>query len=135
MSATAIIRALLVAHAPLSALIAPGKIFVGDVPQETALPALSITEISRSELATVSRGQSTVLVTARVQVTVLAPTYPKQKELLAAAKLSAGTHTGTIAGFPVRAVTREGVGPDLRNYEPNIFEQSRDFKVAYIEPN
>jgi hypothetical protein len=35
----------------------------------------------------------------------------------------------------VRAVTRELVGPDMSDPETEIYEQSRDFKVIFTEPN
>ncbi len=135
MSAVKVIRALLLAHAPVAALVAADKVFAGTIPQGVVLPAIGIKEIGRSELATVSLGQAAVLVTARVQVTVLAKSYPAQKALLQAAKLGPGAHTGLIAGVAVRSVIRDAVGPDLSNEDAGIFEQSRDFKVAFVEAN
>lgn len=135
MNAVVVIRNLLVNHAPLIALVPSAKIIVGVVPQATILPAIGITEISRAELQTVSHGQATVLVTARVQVTALAKDYPTCKALLLAAKLGPGAHTGVIAGVTVRSVTRESVGPDFSDPELPLYEQSRDFIVKYIETN
>ena len=134
MDAVFVLRALLLAHGPVSA-IAGDRVTAGDVPQGEVLPAIGIKEISRSEQATASLSQSTVLVTARVQVTIHAKSYRVQKELLQAAKLAAGPHTGVIAGVTVRSVKRDIVGPDLSNPDAKTFEQSRDFKVVYIESN
>ncbi|MGZ8339144.1 MAG: hypothetical protein ACXW2U_05465 [Telluria sp.] len=132
MSAVSIMRALLTAHAPLTTLVPVARIVSGDVP-EGSLPAIGIREISGIEQDTVSRAGNS-LVTARVQVTVYATSYPQQKAILKAAKLGAGTHTGTIAGYAVRSVLRDSVGPDMGSAEIPTFEQSRDFKVAFIEP-
>ena len=134
MSAVKVIRALLLAHAPVTAL-AGDKIFAGVIPQATVLPAIGIKEISRIEKKTVGLNGPTVLMTARIQVTVLAKSYPDQKVLLQASKLGPGAHTGVIAGVAVRSITRESVGPDLSDEEIGVFEQSRDFKVTYIEAN
>lgn len=134
MSAAVVIRALLLAHGPVSAILGD-RVHLGDVPQDEALPAIGVREISRIEQPTASLSESTVMVTARVQVTIHTKSYKEQKELLQAAKLAAGPHTGTISGVTVRSITRDIVGPDLSNQAAKTFEQSRDFKVVYIEPN
>ncbi|MFC0131776.1 hypothetical protein [Massilia eurypsychrophila] len=126
-------NALLMAHSPLTDLVGT-EIWAGDVPVKS-VPAVGIKEISRVEQDTVARSGPNTLVTARIQVTVYASSYPQQKALLTAAKLGPGVHTGEIAGTTVRSVLRDSVGPDLSNPEAGTFEQSRDFKVTYLEPN
>ena len=135
MSAVKVIRALLAAHAPVLALVPAARIVAGTVPQGTPLPAIGLTEISRVEMPTVSLGQRAVQVTARVQVTVHASTYPNQKAVLQAAKLGAGAHTGTVAGVEVRSVMRDVVGPDMADDAAGVYQQSRDFKVVFVEAN
>jgi len=132
MSAAAIMRALLVGHAPVTALVPVARIVAGNVP-DGSLPAIGITEISGVEQDTVARASRT-LVTARVQVTIYAASYPQQKAILKAAKLGAGVFTGQIAGYAVRSVLRDMIGPDLGDPKIPTFEQSRDFKIAFIEP-
>lgn len=134
MDGVAVMRALLLAHAPLAALVGD-NVVAGTIPADAALPAVGVKEISRVELDTVARNASTTLVTARIQVTTYAGTYPAMKAVLDATKLSAGTFTGIIAGVDVCSVLRDGVGPDLSDDAPGLYEQSRDFKVAYREPN
>jgi hypothetical protein len=75
MKSVKVIRALLLAHAPVLTLVDAKNIVFGDVPQGTILPAIGIKEISRVELGTVSLSQAAVLVRARVQVTALAKSY------------------------------------------------------------
>lgn len=123
--------ALLCADPELMALVPVDRIMPGYV--EGPLPAIGIREISGIEQDTVSRAGNS-LVTARVQVTVYATSYPQQKAILKAAKLGTGTHTGQIAGYAVRSVLRDSVGPDLGDPAVPTFEQSRDFKVTFIEP-
>lgn len=131
MDGVAIIRAVALAHKPLTELVG-SQIMAGDVPQGMPLPAVGLKEVSRVEQDTVARkGQK--LVVARVQVTVHATTYAQQKALLLAAGLGDGVKTGTIAGAAVRSVLRDIVGPDMGDSEAGTFEQSRDFKVTYIE--
>ncbi len=134
MDAVAVMRALMLAHAPLATLVGT-NIIAGTVPAGTPLPAVGIKEISRIEIDTVSRDALVTLITARVQVTAFADSYRAMKETLAATKLGPGVFTGLVAGVEVRSVLRDGVGPDLSEDAPGLWEQSRDFKVAYIEPN
>jgi len=135
MSAVKVIRALLAAHAPVLALVPAARIVAGTVPQGMPLPAIGLTEISRIELPTASLAQRTVQVTARVQVTVHAGTYPDQKAVLQAARLGHGAHTGTVAGVEVRSVMRDVVGPDMTDDDAGVYQQSRDFKVVFVEAN
>lgn len=134
MDAVAVIRRLLIEHAPLAALLPANKIFVGTVPLNT-FPAIGIREIDRNEARTISMGSENVLVRARIQVTVYAKAYPLQKALIFAAKLGPGPHTGVIADVVVKSVMRESVGPDFVDDAAQVYEQSRDFMVTYIEPN
>lgn len=135
MDAVAVMRALLLAHAPLTALVGD-RVIAGTVALSVVAPvAIGLNEVSRNEADTVARSGPGTLVTARVQVTVYATTYPVMKAALRAAKLGSGVFTGVIAGVQVRSVLRDSVGPDLSDEEPGIQEQSRDFMVAYLEPN
>lgn len=137
MNGVMIIRALLAAHSPLTALVPAANIRAGTVPVGV-MPAVGIKEISRVETDTVSRGQTNVMVIARIQVTVYAGGtggYMAKKALIQAAKLGPGAHTGVIAGATVRSVLRDIVGPDFDDDAAKVYEQSRDFKVTYIEPN
>lgn len=135
MSAVDVVRALLMEHAPVRALVDAKNIVLGTVPQGAPLPAIGIREISCVELGTVSLSQAAVLVRARVQVTVMAKNYANQKAVLLASKLGPGAHTGEIAGIAVRSVMREPIGPDLNDDDAGIFQQSRDFIVTYVEAN
>lgn len=135
MSAVKVMRALLIAHAPVLAIVSSDKVVAGTIPQGVVLPALGIKEISRVERATAALDRATVMVTARVQVTALANSYSGQKALLQAAKLGRGSHTGVIAGVTVLSVTRDMVGPDMSDEDAGIYEQSRDFKVVFTETN
>ena len=134
MDGVAVMRALLLAQAPLVALVGD-EVYAGTIPASATLPAVGIKEISRIEMDTVARGAATSLVTARIQVTAYAGSYPAMKAVLAATKLGAGTFTGIVAGVDVCSVLRDSVGPDLSDDAPGLCEQSRDFKVTYREPN
>ena len=130
MSGTAIIRYLLAHDAPLVAVVAADKIKPGLIPINTVLPAISIRQISGSELDVIRRGTNQ-LVTDRVQVTAQAATYTEQKAILALIRAALpGTH-GTVNGFTVDSITYESDGPDLEYENPVIYEQSLDYMVKF----
>jgi hypothetical protein len=135
MSAVSVMVALLQAHSPLLAFVEPENIVAGTVAQGARLPAIGVREISAIEEQTVDGNEPGALVRARVQVTVHAKSYPAQKALIAATKLGSGAHSGVIAGVTVRSVLRDLVGPDLSDDDAEIYEQSRDFKIVFIEPD
>lgn len=141
MSGVAIVRALLAAHAPLTALVPAGKIYAGVIPQNVALPAISVTSISTNEQPTVARGGPAKMVRERVQVTVLVKEtgdtagYTLLKRALKAAALGAGVYTGEVLTYQVRSVLEWGAGPEIPVGDDRIYEQSRDFMVTFIEAN
>lgn len=130
MNAIAIMRALLLAHPPVVDLVGE-NVVAGDIDYDQ-VPAIGLSEISRREQDTAAR--SSRMVTARVQVTVHARDYGQQKELLHATRLGPGVFTGVVAGVEVRSVLRDTVGPDLSDPGADLFQQSRDFIVTYLEP-
>ena len=135
MNGVLIMCKLMQAHPPLMSLMPADRIVAGTVPQGDPLPAIGVTEVSRNEFKTISAGEATTLVTARIQITVHAKNYPSQKAIILASKLGPGVHTGRIAGVKVRSVRRGDVGPDFSDDSAGIYQQSRDFMVTYIEPN
>lgn len=138
MSAVAIVRALLAAHTPLTALVPSARIYIGAAPQGTVLPAVSVTRVYGDEISTVARRQAGKTMRTRVQVTVLAKDpggYEASENILKAAALGAGVHTGTVLSYSVKSIMPQGEGPDLPVGDDKIHEKSRDFMVTFSEPN
>lgn len=132
MSGVAIVRALLVAHAPLTAHVPTTRIQAGVLPQGTTLPAVSITDISGVDRNIVNP-LTTVRVTDRIQVTVMASNYVQQKDLLKLVRKACRDKRGVIAGFKGTVVLTDVKGPDLLGTDTGIFMQSQDFRVFYEE--
>ena len=130
MSGVAILRYMLANNAPLTAIVSSNKIIAGVAPLNTVLPAISIRQISGQEYQTIKRG-SNQLVTERIQVTVLASTYPSQKSILNLIRSALPGTRGTVNGFVVDSITPDIDGPDLYNDDPVIYEQSIDFMVRF----
>lgn len=135
MNAVAVVVQLLRQHGPLAALVSVDSIMAGTVPLGEQLPVIGVTEVGRRDFKTVAQDERATWVSARVQVTVYAKDYPTQKGLLLAAKLGPGMHAGRVAGVKVHSVRRLEVGPDLSDEAADIYQQSRDFMVAYLEQN
>lgn len=137
MSAVAIVRALLAAHAPLLALVPAAKVFAGAAPQGTEPPLVSVTRIYGDEISTIARRQAGKTMRTRVQVTVLSKDpggYAAGEKILKAAALGAGVHTGTVLSYSVKSILPMGEGPDLPVGDDKIHEKSRDFMVTFSEP-
>lgn len=132
MSAVRIIRALLVADAALVALVPANRIVAGIPAQGVALPLIAITEISRVDHNLI-KGAPTSRCISRVQVTVMAATYPAQKALLAAVRHAARDKVGTLSGLSNVAVHLDGTGPDFMDTETAIYQQGQDFRVSFTE--
>jgi hypothetical protein len=138
MSATVIMRALLGARSQVTSIVPRERIFIGNVPQGTPLPAVSLRDVGGGEIETVARRRPNSTIQARVQVTVYAGTYEKQEELLLACKLGDGVHTGIVNGYHCNSVLPRGVGPALASGDitsGKIYERSRDFMVTFKEAN
>lgn len=135
MSGTAIIRSLLAAHAPVTAIVPINKIISGTVAQGTVLPAISVRSVSANEQWTTANNLPVKMVRERIQVTVYGRTFVEMERILKACALGRGVYTGTVATFPVRSIMREAIGPYIEATDDNIHEQSRDFMVTFMEAN
>lgn len=135
MSAVKVMLALLVADAPVLALVSAARIVAGVLPQGTALPAIAITEVSTIELPRVDANSPTTLADSRVQVTLIATSYPLQKQLLNAVRRACNYKRGSIAGITVVSVRRAGNGPDFNDADTGFYMQTVDYTVIYHEAN
>ena len=133
MSSVASIRRLLVANAALVAAVRALRVFAGDVPLNSALPAIGITDVSGIPRNTVSMKEPDRVLTARVQVTVYAATYPSQKVILDLVRKAVPNTFGMVGSVKVLSILPSTVSSDMKNDDATIFMQSRDFKITYIE--
>jgi hypothetical protein len=126
------LRTVLIADVALIALVPAARIAAGVMPQGTALPAISITSVSTNDL-NIPNPATTRMVTERVQVTVMAGTYPEQKTILAAVKRAAADTRPTVSGIANVTIHTENTGPDFMNDGASIYLGSLDFRVIYNE--
>lgn len=128
------IRALLLADAAVITSVPVDRIAAGDVEADASLPAIAITEVSLVGIGAIDAHAEYLLVTSRVQVTVVAKEYPEAQALIGLVRRACNFQRGQIGGVDVVSVVRDTVGPDLTDAAGNPVK-SIDFKVTYHEPN
>src|SRR5690606_31233980 len=99
MKAEAAIRALFIAHAPLTAVVPSTRILPGLIPLGTTLPAIAYNFISGVPEKGID--MATHMVRARIQVSVQTKTYPHQKQIIELIKTACDAKQGTIAGYHI----------------------------------
>jgi Protein of unknown function (DUF3168) len=126
------VRSLLVADVGLTALVPEARIVAGHLPQGTVLPAIALMSVSSVDRNIPAPGAMR-RVTERVQVTVLARTYPETKTILAAVRAAAADQMPTIDGLTDVTVHTDSAGPDFLDEETGIHMQTQDFRVSFNE--
>lgn len=126
------VRSLLVADTGVTSLVPVARIAAGMLAQGTDLPAISLISVSSVDRNVPAPGAKR-RVTERVQVTVLARTYPEVKAIIAAARQAAADRMPTIDGLFDVTVHTDSAGPDFLDEETGIHMQTQDFRVAFNE--
>jgi len=140
MSGCAVIWYLLKTNNAVLAVVPAARIMIGDLPLNTAMPAISITQVDSQPRLTVAMNEPNRMHTERVQVTVLfkgpegSPAgagVPGVKALLPLV-LAACPHThGSVNGVTVVSITPDSEGPDLQDAATALYSGSRDFLVRW----
>lgn len=122
---------LLSTNTALIAQVPAARIKAGILPQNTTLPAISITHISTAYGEQLS-GQSSWNI-SRVQITVIASTYVQQAAVMLLVKAAVPRNRGTINGVNVECIIRDSDGPDFTDADAGFYMQSIDYKVLFNE--
>ena len=126
------VRSLLVADTVVTSLVPVARIAAGMLPQGTDLPAISLMSVSSVDRNVPAPGPNR-RVTERVQVTVLARTYPEVKAIIAAVRQAAADQMPAIDGLFDVTVHTDSAGPDFLDEETGIHMQAQDFRVSFNE--
>lgn len=132
MSDVKAIRYLLANNAALIAVVPAAKIMAGLIPQGTVLPALAVSHVSTVRMRMIAAPGVETL-TSRVQITVMATSYPQQKSILALVKAALPRTRGTVNGVSVDSLLFELAGPDFRDDEIGAFMGSLDYLITHNE--
>ena len=126
------VRSLLVADTGVTSLVPVARIAAGMLAQGTDLPAISLMSVSSVDRNVPAPGAKR-RVTERVQVTVLARTYPEVKAIIAAVRQAAADRMPAIDGLTDVTVHTDSAGPDFLDEETGIHMQAQDFRVSFNE--
>lgn len=133
MSANSVLRRLLSASAELVALVPPARIFDGDAPIGTVMPAISLRSITATPRNTVSMAEPQRVKAERLQVTAMGLTYAQASAVIGAARRAVTNRHGMVGAIKVLSIIPLLDGPDLETESPKIFSTSRDYRITYIE--
>ncbi len=126
------VRSLLVGDTGVTALVPAVRIVAGTLPQGAGMPAISLMSVSRVDRNIPAPGV-TRRVIERVQVTVLARSYPESRAIITAVRRAAADKMPAIGGLTDVTVHTDSAGPDFLDVETGIHMQSQDFRVSFNE--
>jgi hypothetical protein len=126
------VRTLLAGETKVTALVPEARIAAGMLPQGTDLPAISLMSVSSVDRNIAAPGPKR-RVTERVQVTVLAASYPQVKAILAAVRKATADQMPAIDGLFDVTVHTDTAGPDFLDEETGVHMQSQDLRVSFSE--
>ena len=131
MSGVAIVRYKLANYANLTAVVPATRIQAGVLPQNTALPAISVTLVSGVTGLQLSKPSG--LRTDRVQITVDATTYPQVRQILALCRAALPYTRGTVNSIACDSILPDIEGPDGFDDLLKTYFQSQDYIVTWSE--
>lgn len=149
MSGVAVIRSLLANNVALVAALGSGppaataRIMAGDLPLNTVMPAIAITQISSVPRNTLSMKDPRTQHTERVQVSVLvkgpqgSPAgqgYPGVRSLLKLVLAACPNTKGQISNVDCDSILPDLEGPDLSDDATALYSGSCDFLVRWNSP-
>lgn len=129
MSGVAIIRYKLSQSANLTAVVPATRIQAGVLPQGTALPCISVTQVSGVPLNYVAA--SSGLRTDRVQITVDAASYPQVRQILSLCRAALPYTRGTVNSIACDSIVPDIEGPDGFDDLLKSYFQSQDYIVTW----
>lgn len=131
MTAEAVVYAVLSAAAGVSALVG-ARIYPGQVPEARGLPAIGVEHISGVRVGRIDAQAPTHPTQSRIQVNLLATSYPQLKSLRAAVIAALQYQRGPLAGVQVISVLPDTQGPDTVDPDAGVYHQPLDFLVYHM---
>ncbi len=141
MSGVAVIRFLLANATAVTAIIPASRIMAGDLPLNTVLPAISITQISSVPTNFIRAQEANKMHSDRVQVSALfkgpegsppGTGYPGVRAMMKIILAACPNQRGTVNSVVVDSVMADMEGPDLQDADTALYSCSRDFIVKWI---
>lgn len=129
-SCVAAVYYLLATNTSLTAIVPSRKIKAGVLPIKTGLPCIGIQEISVMQRNNISN--DSLMNTARIQVTVLANTYPLKKQIMGLIEDALPNTRGFINGILLESIKSSFTSPEFEDQDYPIYMQSRDYIVRFL---
>ena len=126
------VRSLLVADTGVTALVPLAQIVAGALPQGSGLPAISLMSVSSTDRNIPAPGPKRRVI-ERVQVTVLAASYPAAKAIIRAVRAAAADRMPAVDGLTDVTVHTDSAGPDFLDEGTGIHMQTQDLRVSFNE--
>lgn len=134
MSAEAVIRALLVADAALTAVVPAARIYPSHVPVGAARPAIAFALVAGQRLPRINGQEATHMQRSRVSVEIEATDYVTLKSLRSKVIKACEFKAGTIAAVLVHVVQFAGEGGDDFDVAQEVYSEAVDFYVYFEAP-
>lgn len=131
MSGVAIARYKLANAAGLTTLVPATRIQAGVLPQGTALPLISVAQVSSTPVNQVS--STSGLKVDRVQITVEGVSYVQVRQILAQVRAALPYTRGTVNSIACDSIVPDTEGPD--GFDNNLMShfQSQDYIITWSE--
>lgn len=138
MSGTTIIRYLLANAAGVTALVPATRIMAGVLPIDIERPCIAVQQISGEQANTLKMGESSYLVTHRIQVTMFATDtssssgYDAVRALLNSVLTACPHNSGVVNGITCYSITPDAEGYDDYNQDTLTYSLTQDFMVTFV---
>lgn len=129
MSAEKVIYNLLSTNAPLKLVIPTTRMYAGVVPIGAVYPALCYNLVSSGDATAI--GLTTIKSRSRIQITVVAKSYPEVKSLVDKIRVACNLKRGTFNGVVTDSVIMDNIGADYRDDETGVFYSTVDFNIVH----
>lgn len=129
MSAEKVVYNLLSTNAALKLIVPTARMFAGVVPIGATYPALCYNLVSSSDITAI--GLTTIKSRSRIQVTVVAKSYPDVKALADKVRIACNLKRGTFNGVVTDSVIMDNIGADYRDDETGVFYSTVDFNIVH----
>lgn len=134
MSGVSVVWYILKSNTALISAVPEERIKSGVLPLKTVLPAISVASVDGFDaFQPVDMPGTARMLIERVQVTVLAKTYPSKNSIMDLVRKALPLSRGTINSILVDSILPDSLGPDLDDPETQIYTLSRDFIVRWHE--
>lgn len=141
MSGVAVIVSLLKASTPITNVVAAARIMAGDLPLNTVLPAIAVTQVDSIPNNFINVNAPNKMHSDRVQVSVLCKGpqtaaagtgWVGVRALLKLVLAACPNQRGTVNGVALDSIVPADEGPDLYDDETALYSSSRDFFVRWV---